>query len=106
MTLYYTQPNETPISIAKKLKINYYTILENNPGNKASTEFKPGTRLLVPNDYASRMELYVHVSQLYPVYLKIYDPKGLFEEFTFSNVSLNPLFRSIDFSHKNPEYHF
>jgi outer membrane lipoprotein-sorting protein len=106
MTIYYTQPNETPISIAKKLKINYYTILENNPGNKASTEFKPGTRLLVPNDYASRMELYVHVSQLYPLYLKIYDPKGLFEEFTFSNVSLNPSFRNIDFSHKNPEYHF
>jgi len=106
LTLYNTLANETPISIAKKLKINFYSILENNPGNKASSVFKPGTRLVVPNDYASKMELYVHTTQHYPVYLKIYDNKGLFEEFTFLNVQLNPPFRNIDFSYKNPAYKF
>ncbi len=106
LIIYYTQTNETPISIANKLKINYYSILENNPGNKANTVFKLNTRLIVPNDYASRMELYVHASQLYPVYLKIYDTKGLFEEYTFSNVQLNQPFRIVDFSYKNPDYKF
>lgn len=106
MTLYNTLQGETPVSIAKKLKINYYSILENNPGIKATTVVKYGTRLIVPNDYASRMELYVHISLLYPVSLKIYDSKGLFEEYTFSDVTLNPPFQGIDFSHKNQEYHF
>ena len=106
LIIYYTQTNETPVSIANKLKINYYSILENNPGNKANTVFKLNTRLIVPSDYASRMELYVHTSQQYPVYLKIYDAKGLFEEYTFLNVQLNPPFRIIDFSYKNPEYKF
>lgn len=106
LTLYNTQTDETPISIAKKLKISFYSILENNPRNKINTKFKLGTRIIVPSDYASRMELYIHTTLHYPVCVKVFDNKGFFEEFTFTNVILNPTFKSIDFSIKNPAYNF
>ncbi len=106
LTSYTTQANETVLTIAKKLKLNYYTILENNPTIKGLGTIKPGTKLTIPNDYASKMEMYIHKDKLYPVYLKIYDHKGLYEEYTFTNVELNAPLKDIDFSADNPNYGF
>jgi outer membrane lipoprotein-sorting protein len=103
---YTTQENETVLTIARKLKLNYFTILENNPHVKGLGTIKAGTKLTVPNDYASKMEMYIHKDKLYPVYLKIYDSKGLFEEYTFTNVELNAPLKDIDFSADNPAYGF
>jgi hypothetical protein len=106
MVSYTTLPGETPISIAKKLHINYYSILENNPAVKGIGSIKAGTRITVSNDYASKMDLYIHKEKLYPVNIKVYDNKGLYEEYLFSQVDMNPALKDIDFSESNPEYHF
>ncbi|MDP4207864.1 MAG: DUF1571 domain-containing protein [Bacteroidota bacterium] len=106
MVTYVTQSDETPLSIAQKLHLNFYSILENNAQLKGIGTIKAGTRLIVPNDYASKMDMYVHKDKFYPVHLKIYDAKGLFEEYTFTQVVLNPTFKDIDFSDKNPAYKF
>jgi outer membrane lipoprotein-sorting protein len=98
--------NETPMTLARKLKLNYFSILENNPNIKGLGKINPGTKLVLPNDYASKMELYIHKDKLYPVYLKIYDHKGLYEEYTFTNVIINPVFKSDVFSADNPSYKF
>lgn len=103
---YTTGENETVLSIAKKLKLNYFMILENNSHVKGLGTIKAGTVLSIPNDYASKMEMYIHKDKLYPVYLKIYDHKGLYEEYTFSNVELNAPLKDIDFSAENPNYDF
>jgi hypothetical protein len=103
---YRVSGHETTLSIAAKLRINYYSLLENNPGLKVSGEITSGTRLVVPNGYASRFELFIHQDKLYPVCVRVYDPKGLFEEYTFINVILNPVFGQDDFSADNPEYGF
>jgi outer membrane lipoprotein-sorting protein len=101
-----TSDKETPISIAKKLHLSFYAIIENNPSLKATSAIKTGTRLTVPNDYASKMELFIHKDKSYPVYLKIYDNKGVYEEFSFQQVVINPLFKDIDFLETNPAYKF
>ncbi len=106
LTSYITQENETVLTIAKKLKLNYHSILENNAHVKGLGTIKPGTKLTIPNDYASKMEMYIHKDKLYPVYLKIYDHKGLYEEYTFTNVELNAPLKDIDFSAENPNYDF
>jgi outer membrane lipoprotein-sorting protein len=98
--------NETPMTLARKLKLNYFSILENNPNIKGLGKINPGTKLVLPNDYAAKMELYIHKDKLYPVYLKIYDHKGLYEEYTFTNVIINPVFKSDVFSADNPSYKF
>lgn len=103
---YTTGDNETVLTIAKKLKLNYYMILENNPHIKGLGVIKKGTVLSVPNDYASKMEMYIHKDKLYPVNLKIYDHKGLYEEYTFTNVDLNAPLKNVDFSAENPNYDF
>jgi hypothetical protein len=103
---YMVSSRETPLSIAKKLSINYYSILENNPGLKATEEIAPGSKVRVPNDYASKIELFINQDKLYPVNLKVYDPKGLFEEYTFTDVDINPEFDTAIFSTSNPQYGF
>ena len=106
LTVYTPVHNETPMIIARKLHIDYFTILEYNAGLKPNSVIPDGMKLTIPNDYASRMEIYINKITMIPVYLKIYDNKGLFEEFTFFNIVLNPVFKDIDFSEKNPAYKF
>jgi outer membrane lipoprotein-sorting protein len=106
MISYTTQQNETPQSIAEKLKLNFYSILENNPSLDLVDVIKPGTKLIVPSDYASKMELYVHTDKFYPVYLRVYDNKGLYEEYSFFGVTINAKFTDTDFAKDNPDYGF
>jgi len=106
MTGYTVGIDETPLTIARKLKINYFCIMENNPHVKGLGVIVPGTRLILPNDYASKMELYIHREKFYPVYIKIYDLKGIYEEYTFTNVTINPVFKNEVFSPDNPQYGF
>ena len=103
---YVTQANETPISIAKKFHLNFYSILEDNPSLKGLNPIKTGTKITIPNDYASKMEILVNKEKLYPIYLKIYDDKGVYEEYNFQQVILNPVFTDLDFSETNPAYKF
>ena len=105
-TGYVTSGTETPLTIAGKLVINCYSILENNPGMKLTGKIAPGSPIVVPNDYASKIEIFIHQEKLYPVKLTLYDPKGFFEEYSFSDVRINPPFTSGDFSPSNPEYRF
>lgn len=104
--LYTAKNGDTPLSIARKLHINFYSVMENNDGLKPNTKIKEGTKLIVPNDYASKMELYINKNLMYPVFLQIYDQKGLYEEFLFRYVKINPPFKEIDFSEMNPAYKF
>jgi hypothetical protein len=106
LTLYTTTKEETLVSIAQKLHINFYSIIENNSGLTAGSTVKPNTRLIVPNDYASKMEIWIHKEKKHPVCLKVYDTKGLYEEYKFYNVEINYSVRESDFSEKNPEYKF
>jgi hypothetical protein len=106
LTRYVVGENETPMTIAKKMKLNYFSVLENNPSIKGLSIITPGTRLILPNDYASKMELYIHKDLSYPVYIKIYDQKGLYEEYTFTKVLINPIFKGDTFSANNKQYNF
>ena len=106
LVTYVTQANETPVSIAKKNHLNFYSIIDNNPSLKPTEVIKTGTKLLIPNDYASKMELLVHKDKFYPVHIKVFDNKGVYEEFYFKQVIINPSFTETDFSEKNPAYKF
>jgi hypothetical protein len=103
---YEVKEKETALTLARKLNLNYYAILENNPGLKMNEVIHPGTRLTIPNDYGSRIELFIHQDKLYPVDLKVYDPKGLYEEYIFTDVEINPVYDESVFSAENPSYRF
>lgn len=102
---YKVQKNETVVSIAWKLEINEYMIVElNNLSSFGS--LKEGQIIKIPNDYASRMELLVDIKRMIPLEAKIYDKNGLYEQFEYTNVVVAPPFATNEFTKKFKEYKF
>jgi len=48
----------------------------------------------------------INKNSLLPVYMEIYDDKGLLEQYQFLEINTNPGFTEIDFSEKNEKYGF
>jgi outer membrane lipoprotein-sorting protein len=103
---YKVASGENMESISGKLYVSDYMIFEKNPKIKTYDDIKPGTQLVVPSDYAKEITVYIDKQKMIPVGLKIFDDQGLFEEYTFSDVTLNPVFTAHDFDRDNPDYGF
>ncbi len=103
---YTVQENETLEDISWKLFVSDFMIMELNPSLKSFDDIRPGIHLKVPNDYAKTIILYIDRDKKIPVGVKSFDEKGLFNEYIYENVLLNPSFGSVDFDRDNPAYHF
>lgn len=103
---YTVQPGETPFSIAKKFKINDYMVIDKNPDFQEFDDCKPGMTIIIPVDYASKMEIWLDQKLLTPVIMRIYDDVSLYEEFEFSNMIINYKFQSSEFTSSYKEYNF
>ncbi|NCO54080.1 MAG: DUF1571 domain-containing protein [Bacteroidetes bacterium] len=104
---YKVQGNYTVNSLASKLNICDYHIIERNPAFKEYTDkITIGTILNIPSDYSKKLILVINKITYLPVYMEIYDDKGLFEQYQFSEVQINPVFSENDFSETNKEYGF
>ena len=103
---YKVRNGETLESISKKLLVCDYLILEKNPEIKSFEELKPGSTIMVPSEYARQIVMYIDKERQFPVGLKNYDDKGLFQHYTFLHFELNPKFSDQDFNFDNPEYGF
>jgi outer membrane lipoprotein-sorting protein len=93
-------------TISGKLNISDYMICEKNPKIKSYEDVKPGTQLVIPSDYAKEITIFVDKVKMIPVGVKVFDDQGLFEEYTFVDVTLNPVFTAQDFDQNNPSYGF
>lgn len=106
-TNYTVGNNESITSIARKLYISEYMIIENNPKFKDYfDELKPGQVLKVPNWYAKNVIIYVDQLYFLPIGVKVYDDKGLFEEYNYHNVLVNPKFEELEFTKNFKDYKF
>ncbi len=102
---YKVLPNETVLTIAKKLGLSEYMIMAHNK-IPSFTSVTPGQTIMVPNTYAKQMTLYIDKTTTLPVFIKVEDEKGLFEEYTFRHITVNPVLTDEEFTRKNKEYHF
>ena len=98
---------ESITTIARKLHISEYKILEVNP--KLSDYFdilKKGQVLKVPNAYAKDVVLYI--DQLYhlPIGVKVSDDKGLFEQYDYFFLQVNPKIDDSEFTTGYKDYKF
>jgi hypothetical protein len=103
---YDVRRKEDITSIAEKLHVSDFMILNLNPICRNYNDVRPGQRIKVPLAYAKRIVLYVDKQSFLPMVQFIYDDKGLFEFYEFNSFVQDPVFSPQEFSTKNKGYKF
>ncbi len=102
---YTVLPGENLIKIAKKLWVSEYALLEmNNLRNYDAV--KPGQKIKVPTSYAKKVVLYIDKINYLPIYQQLFDDKGLFAEYKYSNLLVNPKLSDEEFTKGYKGYKF
>ncbi|NNM95656.1 MAG: DUF1571 domain-containing protein [Bacteroidia bacterium] len=97
---------ENIITIARNLALNEYLVLKHNPGTGSYTDVKEGQTILISTDYAPLVELCIDKHTLIPLMLQVNDEKGLFEQYIYRNLVINPAMDESEFSKDYKDYHF
>ena len=103
---YHVQLGEDLNSIANKLNVNEYAILELNKDVDFYDDISPGQELQVPSSYAKKMVLYIDQEYMLPLVIKVFDGKGLYEQYAYKKFSLNPKFDKEEFTSDFNDYGF
>lgn len=106
-TTYTVGASENLTSIARKLFVAEYMIVEMNPKLKDYFDIlAPGQVIKVPNYYAKTVILYIDQFYNLPIGVKVYDDKGLFEEYNYHFLQVNPKFDEKEFTRDYKDYKF
>ncbi len=97
---------EDLVSIAKKFKISEFMILELNTNIHSYTDVSEGQNIVIPESYARRTILFIDQENYLPVVQRIYDDKGLYEQYEFYKLKLNPIIEPQEFTRHYPKYNF
>lgn len=103
---YTVKKNETITSIARRYFVNEYMILENNPKFDDYDDIDEGDILKIPNSYAKTVLLFVDQVHYMPVGIRVEDDKGLFEQYDYFSLEVNPKIKDEEFSRNYKEYNF
>ncbi len=94
----YTLPKDMYLrNIAKKNRLSEHMIMEIN-GITHYSKVRAGTTILLPNYYAKTTTLYIDKYLMLPIKQEIYDDKGLYEVYEFTNIVINPQFAAKEFT--------
>ncbi len=104
---YTVQPGESITSIARKFYVSEYMILERNPKFKDYFDpLKKGQVIKVPNSYCRSVVLYIDKFYFVPISVRVIDDKGLFEEYNYHFLQVNPKFEDGEFTRTYKDYKF
>jgi hypothetical protein len=103
---YTVKAGETILTIARSLNLNEYLILKHNPKVSSYTDVKPGQIIMIPSNYGMQVKMYIDKNTMLPVMMRIDDEKGLFEEYDYKRLDLNPDIKQEEFSKSYKDYHF
>jgi hypothetical protein len=97
--------NETPATVAARFGCGEYRILERNKLD-VGDKLAEGQVLQVPNSYGRRVLVVVDPKTFLPTVVAVYDDRGLFEKYDFSNVVANQPIPPAEFTKGYSGYHF
>jgi len=98
---------ESITSIARKFHIAEYMILEKNPKFKDYFDIlKKGQIIKIPTWYARTVVMYIDQLYFLPISMKVNDEKGLFEEYNYHFLQVNPRFEEGEFTRTYKDYGF
>ncbi len=103
---YTVKKGETMITIARKLHVSEYMVLENNPKISWYNDVKEGDVIQVPNAYAKLTLLLIDKEYMLPVNNKVFDDKGLFETYEYSDMQVNKPIDPKEFTKNYQGYNF
>lgn len=101
-----TQKGETVTKIAEQHYLSDYEILTLNNISWYEDELSVGQKLQLPAAYAKHVVLFISKENNLPLMIKVYDEKGLFELYEFSNLQVNCTILDSEFTEYYPGYHF
>lgn len=97
---------ENIISIAKKLYVGEYMILEANPKCDSYNDVKEGQVIRVPNSYAKNVVIYMDKLYNLPIGISVSDDKGLYEQYDYFFLQVNTKIDDSEFSRDFKGYNF
>ncbi|HQQ94491.1 MAG TPA: DUF1571 domain-containing protein [Bacteroidia bacterium] len=104
---YVVREGESITTIARKNFVAEYMILEKNPRLKDYFDpLKKGQVIKIPNSYCKSVTLYIDKFYFLPLTTKVYDDKGLFEEYNYHFLQVNPKFEEGEFNRNYKDYKF
>jgi outer membrane lipoprotein-sorting protein len=102
---YTVQSGETILTIARKLRLDEYALLELN-NIKDFDDVKAGQTIKVQNSLCKQIEMYIDQETYLPLYQKLFDEKGLMAVYEYSKLKINPTFKAEEFTEDYSEYDF
>ncbi len=96
---------EDIIKIARKLRLDEYSLLELN-GKRNFDDVKAGQTIKVPNSLCKQIEMYIDQENYLPLYQKLFDEKGLMATYEYTKLKINPHFHADEFSTEFKDYDF
>lgn len=103
---YTVKKDETLITIARKLHVSEYMILENNSKLDWYNDVKEGDVIKVPSSYSKLTLLLIDKEYMLPVSNKVFDDKGLFETYEYYDMQVNKPFDQKEFTKNFEGYNF
>jgi LysM repeat protein len=102
---YTVQAGEDILKIARKLRLDEYSLLELN-NIKDFDDVKTGQVIKVPNSMCKKIEMYIDKENYLPLYQKMWDDKGLMATYEYTKLRINPTFKPEEFTESYSEYDF
>lgn len=104
---YTIKEKTTPQQLALKLNICDYHLLQlNSDISSIFQDLKIGQTIKIPNSYAYKIILYIDKKLYITVKIEVYDYMGLFEEYLFDSIEINPTFKKEEYFSNYKDYGF
>ena len=103
---YILKENESILEIAQRYRVSEHMILEMNDEIKGYNDLGNGQSIKIPTDYSSKLLLYIDKNKLLPLKMEVYDYKGLYEQYEFSDINVNIKISEEEFSEDYEGYGF
>lgn len=103
---YTVKKGENLTTIARRLRISEYMVLENNPKISWYNDVKEGQVIQVPNAYAKMTLLLIDKELMLPVNNKVFDDKGVFETYEYHDLQVNTPIAPEEFTKDYKDYNF
>jgi len=103
---YTVKKGENLTSIARKLFVSEYMVLEKNSKINWYNDVKEGQVIQVPTAYAKLTLLLIDKELLLPVNNKVFDDKGLYETYEYYNLQVNTPIAPEELTRNYKDYNF